>query len=654
MFVFIIPFSFSKNNSQKTASMPVLQNYLGRLISKNSTSTSKTSLPYIFKTLFTFSATLLMSVPVFSQSMFRGGADHQAAVKTPNKTLFGEEAWKFNANAPIRSSVAYSNDAVFFGSSFGELFALDQKTGRVKWRFQTTPAINSSPAFSNGKVYFSDNQQSLYALQATTGKLIWKSSFEKSLDYEWAFDYFYSSPTIFNNKIYIGSKDGNIYCINEADGKIAWKYKTTGMVRSTPAVKDGIVYVGSTEGILYALNAQDGKEVWKFLIAGNAMKNEDFGFDRRAIISSPVIAGDKILVGGRDGFLYAVNKLNGKEIWRVDHQVSWVISSVAVKDTIVVTGTSDGRFVQAVNLNTGKEIWKYRTRSIVWSSPLIVNDQVYIGSHESQLFCFDLYTGKKLGSFQTNGTIFTAPVLRDSILYFGCDDGFLYALKPSKYSYAAKTGIKKFVYWEPNSNFYFRNGTDVTIKEFLAARNYAVADAKKLVDWMSKQDSAVNSVIVFASNYFPVEITKGYDRSLLRQYLQRGGKVVLLGNNPIIFKYDSTSRQPIGFNVPLADSVLSIQYGPNDSRAFKGQQPAFPTEEGRQWGLRKSWTAALSIQPTMADIILGKDENGLASAWVKKYHSAKGAGLVQIFVNPDGDPNLVFIEHVAEYGLAEN
>src|SRR5687768_10053251 len=222
MFVFIIPFSFSKNNSQKTASMRVLQNYLGRLISKNSTSTSKNSLPYIFKTLFTFSATLLMSVPVFSQSMFRGGADHQAAVKTPNKTLFSEEAWKFNANAPIRSSVAYSNDAVFFGSSYGELFALDQKTGRVKWRFQTgnsknasnntpghsnnsshssnanignqpgnishynqtniadhsksssiltnsntpTPAINSSPAYSNGKVYFSDNQQSLYALQA--------------------------------------------------------------------------------------------------------------------------------------------------------------------------------------------------------------------------------------------------------------------------------------------------------------------------------------------------------------------------------------------------------------------------------------------------------------------------------------------------------
>jgi outer membrane protein assembly factor BamB len=597
----------------------------------------------------------IISVPVFSQtSMFRGSADHTAAVQMAGNGLFGEEAWKYNADAPIRSSVAYSNNSIFFGTSRGELISLDQKTGAVKWKYKSAYAINSSPTCYNGKVFFSDNQQTLFALQGSTGKLIWKTSLGESLNYEWAFDYFYSSPTVAANKIYIGSKDGNIYCISEADGKISWKFKTTGIVRSTPAVKDGIVYAGSTEGILYALNAQDGKETWKFQVAGNSMKNEDFGFDRRAIISSPVVSGNKILVGGRDGFLYAVNKQTGKEEWRVDHQVSWVISSVAVKDTIVVTGTSDGRFVQAVSLNTGKEIWKYRTRNIVWSSPLIVNDQVYIGSHESQLFCFDLHTGKRLNSFQTGGTIFTAPVLRDSLLYFGCDDGYLYALKPARQTYGAVTGVKKFVYWEPGINNYFRNGTDVTIKEYLAARNYTVVNGKQLADWMAKKDSAQKSVVVFAVAYLPAEITKGYERSLLREYLGNGGRVVMPGNNPLIFRFDSATRQPIGFNVPMADSVLAIKYGPNDTRAFKGHQPAFPTEEGKRWGLRKSWTAALPLAPEAVDIVLGKDENGMASAWVKKYHHARGSGLIQIWVHPDGEADMSFIEHVAEYQLAEN
>ena len=46
---------------------------------------------------------------------------------------------------------------------------------------------------------------------------------------------------------------------------------------------------------------------------GDTLKNEKFGFDRRAIIASPVVAGNKVIVGGRDGFLYAVDKDTGKQ-----------------------------------------------------------------------------------------------------------------------------------------------------------------------------------------------------------------------------------------------------------------------------------------------------------------------------------------------------
>lgn len=586
--------------------------------------------------------------------MFRGGADHVAAQKGMQQNIFADKAWTFNAEAPIRSSVAYSADAIYFGTSNGFVYALNKTTGAVKWKYNTGYAVNSSPLYANNKLFFADNKQTLYAVQASTGKLLWKFDFGTSLDYEWLFDYFYSSPTLVNSKIVIGSKDGYTYCINEADGKVSWKHKAEGIVRSTPAVNNGVVYIGDTEGNLYALQLSDGKEKWKFEIKGHTMKNEDFGFDRRAIISSPVVAGNNVLAGGRDGFLYCVNKTTGTLNWTTDHNVSWVISSVAVKDTIVVTGTSDGRFVQAVSLNTGKEIWKYGTLSIVWSSPLIYNNQVYIGSHDNVLYCFDVYTGKRLNSFQTGGAIFSSPVIADSLLYFGCDDGNLYALKPSAYHYGSTTGVKKMVYWEPGINNYFRYGTDNTIKEYLVSRGYTVIDSKKMAAWMSQKDSAVNSVIVFASNYAPAEVTAGYDKSPMRSYLDNGGKIVLLGNNPTIFRYDPNSKQAIGFNVPFCDSVLAVNYGPNDTRAFKGSQPAFPTAEGKQWGLRSAWVAGLSVPVTMVTTVLGKDENGLASSWVKKYNAAKGAGLVQIWVAPEGNPDYSYITRVAEYGLGNN
>jgi hypothetical protein len=168
---------------------------------------------------------------------------------------------------------------------------------------------------------------------------------------------------------------------------------------------------------------------------------------------------------------------------------------------------------------------------------------------------------------------------------------------------------------------------------------------------MSNKDSAANSVFVFATNYFPSEITEGTDHSPLRTYLDNGGKVVLLGNNPLIFKYDPASHQAVGFNFPFCDSVLNFSWPFNDTRSFSGQQPAFPTEEGKAWGLRKSWTSALPMPVNKVDIVLGKDENGLASAWVKKYNNAKGTGLVQIWVSPDGADDLSYIWKVAEYGL---
>jgi outer membrane protein assembly factor BamB len=602
--------------------------------------------------------TLIKLFPVFiasfivntarPQTMFRGSTDHAGATNSTTNRTFGEKAWSVNIQAPVRSSVAVANGTVFFGASNGRFYALDKQTGATRWSYHTGHAIASSPAMYNGHVFFADNKQTLYALNASTGKLAWKFDLGTSLPYEWAFDYFYSSPTPANGLIVIGSKDGHVFAIRAADGKLAWKYATGGIVRSTPAVKDGVVYVGDTEGTLYALSLNNGKEVWKFHITGHTLKNEDFGFDRRAIISSPVVTGDKVLVGGRDGFLYAVNKQTGTEVWRNDHQVSWVISSVAVKDSFVVTGTSDGRFIQAVNLQTGKEIWKYKTTSIVWSSPVIDNNKVYIGSHDNKLYCLDLRTGKRLNSFQTNGTIFTAPVISDSLLYFGCDDGFMYALKPATYTYPPKTGISRFVYWEQGASPYFRSGVDVVIKEYLLARGYTALNSTQLAARLAMRDSALNSVIVFAANYFPASAVPG---PLFKSYLQQGGKVIFLGNNPLVFKTDSATKRPVGLNFGYADSLLGIHYGPNDTRAFKGNQPAFVTPQGEQWGLRGSWAAALSLAPEQVDIVLGRDENGLASAWVKKYHAAEGTGLVQIWIDPEGNSDLETIVRVAEFGI---
>jgi len=576
--------------------------------------------------------------------LFNNFACHASA---PATNVFDELAWRFSANAPIRSSITYSPQAVYFGSSKGIFYSLDKKTGKTNWTFNTGAAINSSAGYNNGQVFFSDNSQNLYCLAGATGKLAWKTSLGQSKAYDWAFDYYYSSPAVLNNQVVVGSKDGYVYNVNKTNGKVNWKFKTGGVVRSSPAISGSVVYVGDTDGTLFAISLQTGTELWHFYIKGHALKNENFGFDRRAIIAAPVVAGNKIIVGARDGFLYGIDKQTGKQLWVVDHEVSWVISHVAVKDTFVVTGTSDGRFVQAVNLNTGKQIWKFHT-SLVWSSPVIDGDKVYVGSHQGALLCLDLKTGRKINAYQTYSIIFSSPVIAGNLLFFGNDDGNLYALRSSGKAHDLHEKARKYVYWEAG-NTGSRYGTDVRVKSFLVDNGYTLLNKDKFVKLINDSDAKANSVVVIATSVFPAEIIDNGANSLLRKYLNQGGKVVVATNNPVVFRKDKDGQLDIR-NFFYADTVLGIKYGPEDLRSYKGNQPAFPTKTGELWGLKKPWAAALSLESKQVDIVLGVDENGLASAWLKKYSQAPGSGFVQIWVD-DNTIDMSYVASVAEFGL---
>lgn len=582
-------------------------------------------------------------------NMFRATASHNITLTGPADLYFEKAAWKFAAKAPIRSTPVCDATTIYFGASNGIVYALNKKTGAVKWASDAGAAVNSSPAIHGNKLFFTDNRQRLYCLNASSGKPVWTYSFDKSLDYPWAFDYFYSSPTLFNNNIFVGGKDGYLHCVSE-EGKPIWKTKTKGIVRSTPAVKGNKVYVGDTEGFLYAFDNRNGELLWTFSTTGAGLKNEDFGFDRKAIIASPVVAGNKVIVGGRDGFLYAVDGENGKEIWRMNHEVSWVISTVAVNDSIVVTGTSDGRFVQGIQLDSGKERWRFKTASIVWSSPVIYNETVYIGSNEGTVYGIGLREGRKQCSFHVGGAIFSSPVISDTLLYIGGDNSFLQAVGSSHLSSPASLIKNRFVFYEAGVNLYFKYGTDRKIRDYLTENGYKTLDSTRLIDFFQHPDSAVGSVVVFATNYFPAAIKSSAQSSLLRNYLANGGRVVVLGHNPLVYETDSLTRL-IGFDFSLPEKILGISYGPNDLRSMSGVQPAFPTEAGKAAGLPPFWTGFLPLSETQAGIVLGKDENGKASAWVKKFNAAGTSGFVQVWLSADGLFDLDMLTRIAEHSF---
>lgn len=589
--------------------------------------------------------------PVRSQEnvqMYRYASSGHGYEATSYNLVFDTKAWQFDAGSPVRSTPLVSGNDVYFGTAGGDFIALDKKTGQRKWTFHTTAAIHSSAALQNDRLFFADNSQTVYAVRVSDGKLLWTFHMGKKIAYPWRFDYYYSSPLLTGQQLVIGGDDGYLYKLNQKDGKPVWKFKANGLIRSTPVLFQHTLLFGTTEATFYAVDNRNGTPVWEYKITGDSIRDENYGYDKRAITSSPVVANDKVIFGARDAFLYCLDAASGRLSWKISHEPSWILSTAAVKDSFVITGTSDGRFVQAVNFYTGHEIWKHHTPLAVWSSPLINNNRVYAGGYDGQLLVLDLLTGKRISEFLTNGMILSSPVINDRLLYIGSDDGNLYALRGRKIDSTGKK-LQRLLYYTADEPLYFRNGGATRIKHYLVSNGFTVIGADSIAPMLTQLKEAKNRVVVIAGAYLPKITWENGSASILRQFLDAGGRLVLAGNNPLFFDVDDSTKRLKGLSIARATAVLGIDFGPNDTRAFGGLFPGFPTETGKLYHLPDYWVSNFGLDSGQVDIILGKNENGQVSAFVKKYPN--GGRLVQLWLNPDLPVNLDAILKLCEEPL---
>ena len=563
--------------------------------------------------------------------------------------------WKFKTNGAVRSTPAILKDKIIIGSSDKFLYCLNKKSGSEIWKFKAEGAISSSPQVNKSIAYFACRKNILYAVDILNGKLLWKKNLGKPLPYEWGFDYYIGSPSIENNIIFIGSTDGNMYALSLRDGKERWRYNAASLIRSTPAVDEQALYFGDCSGKVFALNKTNGKLLWKFSTIGDTLVNEQFGFDRKAVIASPTINGDKLFVGGRDGFLYCLNKKNGSEIWKYDYQVSWIISTAAVKGTTLVTGTSDGRFIHALNSIDGSEIWRFKTTGPVWASPSITkNDIVVMPGNDGYVYALELETGVEVWRYCVGPQIFSSPVTENNFIYFGSDNGYIYSLTTHHTDHKAIGAIKRAVFWMKDPVFQaFRNGMDVYVRDYFIREGYEFYDETDVKEFLlSRIHSDTASVIVFATNYFLPSITNDtLGSNIFREYLRTGGKAVFLGMNPSVYQIDYTAKQVTGLDFSLSEKITGIKYRYKDLRSHGGFYSSTITAEGKEWGLKNNFVGIAGMPLDDIDIPLALDENEKATAWVKKFSTRQGTGFVQLFITPDRLNELPEVQQVAEYGL---
>lgn len=335
---------------------------------------------------------------------FRGGPRlHGVTASVPPAAL--KVLWTYEAGDAIDSSAAIADGVVYVGSFNGDLAALDLASGALKWKYSTGSSIGeSSPAVAGESVFIGDSDGVLHAVNVKDGKARW--TFKTGAEIK-------SSPSVAGEIVLAGSTDGHLYALDAAKGGVRWKFPTEGPVQSTPAVHDGVVYVAGCDDSLRGVSLANGKEVFR-ISAGNTG-------------ASPAVEGNRVYLGTFNNEVLAFDPRASKIIWRYEHpdRKFPYYSSAALTDGKVIVGGRD-RMVHAIDAATGKSVWTFATRARVDSSPAVAGGRVYIGSGDGRLYVLDVATGRKDWEFDTGGAVTASPAIAAGRIVVGSTGGTLY------------------------------------------------------------------------------------------------------------------------------------------------------------------------------------------------------------------------------------
>lgn len=284
------------------------------------------------------------------------------------------DLWDFFLSTPVAYDLP-GDHRLYFGSSDGHLYCVDQRTGRLIWKQQLGSAIHSTPALGHGKIFAGTWDGELVAMDADSGKICWSFStggngVMKGIQ---------ASPLLAGGRLYVGARNGNAYAIEAESGKLLWRHSTgDSWLVGTPVLKDSLVFFTTSDSfLLLAMNIKDGNPVFQFKANGY-------------LFSTPATAGDLLFLADFTGQLYQVSIATASEQGSSFKTRAHLLNGEAV----LANGRLD--FVHAAR---GRPLNMYQTNLDI------------------------------MNTYHSLGAFVSSPVIRDSILYIGSSDGQLYAIR---------------------------------------------------------------------------------------------------------------------------------------------------------------------------------------------------------------------------------
>ena len=217
--------------------------------------------------------------------------------------------------------------------------------------------------------------------------------------------------------LYVSMMDGSVLALDAASGRTRWRATTGGYCHSSPVRAGDLIIVGSADAHVYAFDAASGTQRWRFATKG-------------PVYASAAVASGVVAIASGDGSVYGINLADGTQRWQFQLPASpsaFAQSPAATDGARFFIGAWD-RNVYALDAGTGREVWRYLSTpstfyySAAITAPAVANGRLYIASNDNVLHAIDAAAGTLVWKQTTTGDKFgySSPTIAGDRIYIGC------------------------------------------------------------------------------------------------------------------------------------------------------------------------------------------------------------------------------------------
>jgi outer membrane protein assembly factor BamB len=303
----------------------------------------------------------------------------------------------------------------------------DPATGEVLWEHRFNVYLSEVPDTrvgwsscagdpETGRIYAQGVSGYFCCLEGDTGELVWDRSLHEEFGLISTYGGRTNVPVVFEDTVLasavvVGWGDTEKWggfsrpahrfmAFDKATGELRWMngtsispYDTT---YSTPTVTavDGqaSLVFGSGDGEVWSIQPRTGRHIWHFPLS------------RMGLNVSPLVARD-----GRVFMSHSEENTFGSTMGAV----------------VAIDGTKEGD-------QTDSEIWRKFELMAGKSSPLLIDDRLYVVDDRAKLFIFDAKTGEQIARKALGTSMRSTPLYADGKLFVCTNAGRWYILKPTE------------------------------------------------------------------------------------------------------------------------------------------------------------------------------------------------------------------------------